>query len=85
MKLKKAKDKIEEPTVLLKNTAPGDCIRFAHDSFEDALRSDLFWMRADAPELKDRVRLINLADGKQLERDGDHRVITHNSVLHIGG
>lgn len=83
MKLKKASNKTAEPTVLLKNVMPGNCIRFAHDSFEDALRDDLFWMRVDTPELKDRARLVNLANGKQLERDGDHRVVVHNSVLHV--
>ena len=48
------------------------------------MKCDLFWMRIESPETKDgRVRLINLVDGKQLERDGDHRVIVQKVSLHI--
>ena len=83
MKLTKAQPTKTEPTIALKDTKPGDCIRFAHDTIEDAFKADLFWMRLDAPEAKDRVRLANLADGKQLERDGDHRVIVHKGALHL--
>lgn len=36
-----------------------------------------------APEAKDRVRLVNLKDGKQLERDGDHRVVIHAATLRL--
>lgn len=61
----------------------GECIRFAVDSFEEALQADLFWIRVDAPEAKDRIRLINSKDGKQIEKDGDHRVIVHNTSLQI--
>lgn len=83
MKLQKAKHDYVEPTIALKNTKPGDCIRFAHDSIEDAFKADLFYMRLEAPEAKDRARLVNLSDGKQIERDGDHRVIVHNCSLHL--
>ena len=83
MKTIKAKDNEGELTIPLKSTTPGDCIRFAHDSIEDAFKCDLFWMRIDAPEAKDRIRLVNLSDGKQLERDGDHRVIIHAAELHL--
>lgn len=83
MKLQKAQTQKTEPTIALKDTKPGDCIRFAHDTLEDAFKADLFWMRLDAPDAKDRVRLVNLADGKQLERDGDHRVIVHRCALHL--
>lgn len=84
MKLTKAQpDSKPEPTVALKNTKPGDCVRFAHDSIEEAFKADLFWMRIDAPEAKDRVRLVNLADGKQMERDGDHRCVVHDCALHL--
>jgi len=74
----------KEVTVALKNVEPGDCIRFQHDTLEDAFKSDLFWMRLDVPELKDdRVRLANYADGKRIERDGDHRCIIHECALQI--
>ena len=84
MKLTKATYDKKEVTIPLKESKCGDCIRFAHDSFEEALKSDLFWLRIETPELKDRVRLVNLKDGKQLERDGDHRVIIENATLHLG-
>jgi len=83
MKIERAAEEINEQTIMLKNTTPGDCIRFAHDSFEDALKCDLFWLRIDSPELKERIRLVNFSSGKQIERDGDHRVITHVSKLRI--
>ena len=85
MELVKASHNSTEPAVLLMNTQPGDCIHFgfACDTFEDGTKNDLFWLRVDAPEAKDRIRLVNLKDGKQLERDGDHRVVTHRSTLQI--
>lgn len=83
MKLQKEQTHPTEPTIALKDTLPGHCFRFAHDTLEDAFKSDLFWMRVEAPEAKDRVRMVNLADGKQLERDGDHRVVVHHATLHL--
>jgi hypothetical protein len=83
MKLQKAPARKIEPTIALKDIKPGACVRFAHDTIEDAFKSDLFFMRLDAPEAKDRVRLVNLADGKQLERDGDHRVVVHTCTLNL--
>ena len=83
MKLTKSIPEKQEPVILLKDVKSGACIRFSHDAVEDAFKTDSFWMRIEAPEAKDRVRLVNLADGKQIERDGDHRVIVHKSNLHI--
>lgn len=83
MKLTKSQPNKKEPTIALKDVKFGECIRFAHDTIEDAFKADLFWLRLDAPEAKDRVRLVNLKDGKQLERDGDHRVVVHNCSLQI--
>lgn len=70
-------------TIPLSETKPGDCIRFASDDVNDAFNHDLFWMKVDAPELKERVRLINIKDGKQIERDSVHRVIVHKASLKI--
>lgn len=68
-------------TTLLKDVTPGSIIRFEHDSFVDALKADLFWLRVDAPEIKDgRVRLVNLKDGKQIERDADRRVFVETTA-----
>jgi hypothetical protein len=81
MKVTKAKPNTTEPTIKLSATKAGDCVRFQHDTLEEAFKSDLFWMVIDAPEAKGRVRLVNLADGKQFERDGDHRVVLHECEL----
>jgi len=84
MKLTTARPEAKpEPTISLNQTKPGDCIRFAHDTVEEAFKCDLFWMRLDAPEAKDRIRLVNLTHGKQIERDGDHRCIVHECELHL--
>ena len=84
MKLQKAQ-KQNEATIALKDTKYGDCLRFAHDSLEEAFKADLFWLRIAAPETeaKGRIRLANLVNGDQRERDGDHRVIVHRGALHI--
>ena len=84
MKITKANPKTPESTIALRDTKSGDVIRFSHDSFEAAIKSDSFFMRIEMPELKgDRFRLINISDGKSIERDGEHRVIVHNTLLHI--
>lgn len=83
MQIQRHTPNTKESTIALRDSKPGDCIRFAVDSFEDAIRTNSFWLRLNAPETKDRVRLANLHDGSQLERDGDHRVIVHASVLNV--
>jgi len=83
MKAIKQKNEAVEPTLPLSSIRAGEVFRFAHDSFEDALKSDLFFMRLDSPELKDAAKIVNLADGKMLVRDLIHRVITHDAVIKI--
>ena len=84
MKIQKAQKRQQEPTVALKDIKPGDVIRFASDTFEDALKTDSFFMRLNAPETKpDRVRLVNITDGFQIERDDFHRVVIHKATLHL--
>jgi len=84
MDIKRDEPKAYEPTVLLKEVKPGDVVRFDHDSLQDALTCDLFWLRVDAPEAaKGRVRLVNARDGKQVERDEDRRVIIHKATLYV--
>lgn len=75
----------DEVTQTLGSTKCGiDCIRFATDTFTDAVREELFYMRVEDPTLKaDRVALVNLANGSQIVRDSGHRVIVHRSILHI--
>ena len=72
-----------EPVIALRDTKPGSILRFQHDSFQEALKADLFWLRLEAPEAKDRVRLANVADGKVIERDGDHRMVVVDAVLNV--
>lgn len=75
---------VVEKTIQLKDTTVEGVIRFAEMSFADALIADALYMRVDAPEVKEgRVRLINVHDGKQIERDADRRVVQHKAVLTI--
>ncbi len=83
MNIKEAEIKTELATVPLSSLSGGDVFRFASDSFEDALKADLFFMRLEAPELKEQVKIANLKDGKQVVRDGIHRVVKHESALRI--
>ena len=69
------------PTIALKNVRPGEPVRFEHDSVQDALKSDLFFLKLDTPELKERCRLVNLSDGKVIERDWDHRMVVQKASL----
>lgn len=71
------------PTIQLKDVKPGDVFRFAEDTFEEALESNLFYIRLDVPEAKDRIRAADLATGKVIERDGDRRVLPHRSTIQI--
>jgi hypothetical protein len=80
MKLMKAQPNNQEPTVSLGNLKGGAVFRFAHLSFDEAIKEDAFYMVAEAPE-KSGVVIINLADGKQMMRDKDHRVIEHKAAL----
>jgi hypothetical protein len=74
---------IGKDAIALKDTKAGDVIRFSFDALEEAIQESNLYLRIDAPEAKDRVRLVNLSDGKQLERDGDHRVFVHKIAIYI--
>ncbi len=83
MNIQKATTEKTEITIPLKTIAPGEVFRFAHDTIEDAFKEDLFWMKMEAPEAKDRVRMVNIKTGRQMERDGDHRCIMHCCTLSV--
>ena len=85
MIIQKFQTEDKEPTIQLKDSKPGvDIIRFANDSFEEAIKSDLFFIRIDDPNIKDgRVKIVNLKDGKELIRDGDHKIVIHKGILNI--
>lgn len=82
MKITKATPS-KEPSIPLGEIKAGECFRFAHDTFEEALKCDSFFMRVDAPEFRDGVEIVNLSDGKKMKRDSDHRVIRHKCNLQI--
>lgn len=82
MQVQKAQNNTKEHSIALSNTKPGDVFRFAHDTVEEALKEDLFFMRINAPETK-QVRIINVTTGDQLDRDGDHRVVIHAATLQL--
>lgn len=69
--------------VALGSLAGGDVFRFATDSTTEASTTDGFWMKLDAPEIKDRARIANIRNGKVLERDTIHQVVRHDTRLHI--
>ena len=86
MKVAKAPESLKPiHTVALKDVKPGSVVRFQHDSVVDALKADLFWLAIETPELKERRRLVNLADGKVIERDPDHRMVIQQCSLVIDG
>ena len=76
--------KPEEKTVkavILKNVEAGKVIRFANVSFEDALKEDLFYFVMSSKDK--RVKLINLANAEQIERDDVWEVHVHSAQISI--
>lgn len=71
-----------EETASLGSLKGGDCFRFAHISFADALTESLFYVVIDAPE-KDRVMVANPANGERLLRDKEHRVVKHKATFSV--
>lgn len=62
---------------------PGDCFRFAHDTFERAIEQKLFWLVFKSPEkAKDGQKSIgNPETGELWVRDNSHRVVKHDAKL----
>ena len=83
MEPQKYAPKTEEITVPLSSVNAGEVFRFAYDGFEDAVKDDLFFMRVEAPRLKDRVRIVNMKGGQPIERDPTHRVVKHDMTLFV--
>jgi hypothetical protein len=83
LKIKRANEVETEPTTSLGGLSPTSVFRFAHNSFDDAMRSEGFYMVIDAPERPGVVTTVCLADGKQLVRDKEHRVIVHKAEISI--
>ena len=84
MKITQAREDVTDVTVALKDVKPGEVLRFAHDSLEDAFKAELFYMKLETPELKgNRVRLVAISSGKVTEYDDIHRVITHVAELQL--
>jgi hypothetical protein len=72
---------LKEKVVKLVDLTPGDVMRFTHDSYEDALEHDLFYIVGSSKDK--RVKLFSPKNGTLIERDDDWRVIKHNAVLSI--
>jgi hypothetical protein len=82
--MKVTQQKPEEKTVkatLLKNAKVGEIIRFANVSFEDALKEDLFYFVMSSKDK--RVKLLNLANAEQIERDDVWEVHVHSANISI--
>jgi hypothetical protein len=85
VKIRRLNEQTQEITIAIKQVQHGEVFRFQNDSYEDALKSGMFWMMLKTPELKERVRMVNLEDGSVMERDPDHRVVVHTAVIQIKG
>lgn len=86
MKIIEHKEPAKEPTLQLKQLQVGESFRFATDSFEDALKENLFYRVTVDPNksLADgRVFIVSL-DGKLcLRRDDVHLVIRHETIVQV--
>ena len=76
----KPKEKAEKTTIL-KNVEKGSMIRFANISFEDALKEDLFYFVLSAKDK--RVKLLNLANVEEIERDETWEVCVHSAEMSV--
>ncbi len=83
MNIQKALEVLKDPSVNLGSVLPGKVFRFAHDNVIEAFKSDLFYMKLAAPELKGSCKIANVADGTVLVRDDCHRVIEHDASIDI--
>ncbi len=75
-----------EPTEAVLNlgqVAAGQLFRFAHISYEDALREELFYMPTKTTQKEGRVEIVNPENGEVLRRDDSQRVVLHTSVLSV--
>ena len=73
--------KQDEKLAILKNVKQGTTIRFQHDTFEDAMSENLFYIVCQ--NTNKRVKLVCLANAEIIERDEDWRVIEHESKLMV--
>ncbi len=47
------------------------------------MESGAFYLKVNAPHLKERCMLTCFKDGTPLERDGDHQMIVHVSEVSV--
>ena len=67
----------------LGNVNSGTVFRFATDSFDQCVEEKSFFMVVKAPEVKDRIEIVNIFDGLKLVRDKEHRVLKHDATVRI--
>jgi hypothetical protein len=82
MKTVKLIEESKEKVSILKNVEPGKIVRFTHDSYEDAIKNDLFYCVV-LNSREGRVKLFCIQNAELIERDDDWRVIEHESKLYI--
>jgi hypothetical protein len=75
------KEKETTKPVILKTVENGEIIRFNHNTYEEALKEDLFYYVLSKKDK--RVRLICLANAEEIERDEDWRVYKHDATISI--
>ena len=76
-------EKAPEEAVLLKVLADGDVFRYAHDTFEEALKTGLFYMKVKPwqANLTNKACIVSCDGSETLVRDDDHRVIKHPAEM----
>lgn len=79
MKIEINETKKDKEPVLLKNVGNGEIVRFHYNSFEEAIKEDLFYYVLSNKDK--RVRLICLANAEEIERDEDWRVFKHEGKM----
>ena len=75
----------KEPSVALSAVEIGKVFRFATDTYEDALKAELFWHRvASTVHDKDGRCFVVAVSGKETRVfDGTHRVVVHDATMFI--
>ena len=74
----------EEKSVTLGSLSPGDVFRFAYDSFDTALKENLFYMIVKDPNSeKSGVFILAISGHECLRRDKEHRVIKHDAQFSV--
>jgi len=83
MEIKQLEDEPTELVVKIKNTKPGDCIRFKSASFGYAVKYGLFWLRLAHTPGNPAVSVANLKSGHEIHVGDDTLVVVHECLLEL--